>query len=327
MSRRSYSRPSYAWRAITGSLALLGLTTPGLASLDALPTEAPFLWMIEGDTPTFLFGTVHLPDERVLALPGVVEAAFDVSDALYTEIDMSPATMMATVSGMQLPEGTTLHDVLPPALIERSEKYLASRGLSLMLFARFKPTFFAAQLALLDELEALATQQPLDAVLASRSASEGKETRALETIDEQLAVFDAFDDEEAARMLEMTLDYLEELEADDRSPTDELVELYLAGDEEKLADKMYEYFDPDDTFTETFIEVAVVDRNRRMAERIEEWMSKEPERVHFFAVGALHFPMDDGLLARLRARGHEITRLTPADEVRVREMAMVPEGR
>lgn len=323
MSRRSHAR-ALIWTSLAG--VVVAASAPAQTA-DVTPTERPFLWMIGGETPSFLYGTVHLPDERVLALPEVVTAAFDASDAVYTEIPMNPSTMMASITAMQLPDGQTLSDVLPESLLTRAGAYLERRGLSIALFSRFKVPFFAAQLTLLDQIETLASHQPLDAVLYSNASTAGKDARALETLDEQLALFDAFDAEESAAMLEMTLDYLEELDTADRSPTAELVEIYLEGDAEALAAKMYEYFDPDDAFTQKFVDLAITQRNRRMAERIDEWLTTEPDRVHFFAVGALHYPMDVGLIELLRARGHEIERLDPSDVGRVRELAPSPAGR
>ena len=35
-------------------------------------SKRPFLWGIEGDKPSYIFGTIHLGDERILTLPDVV---------------------------------------------------------------------------------------------------------------------------------------------------------------------------------------------------------------------------------------------------------------
>jgi len=308
------------------TLAACALAVPASALADVQPTEMPFLWVIEGETPSYLYGTIHLPDDRVLAIPDVVDAAFESSDAVYTEIPMDMATMMTALGGMQLPDGTTLHDVVPEDLLERSEAYLKSRNLTLAPFTQFKVAFFATQLAILDQMAAMMTKQPLDAMLAARATDEGKETRALETVEEQIAVFDALSPEQSVEMLRLTLDYLEELDEKGTSPTDELVEFYLAGDADALAEKMYEYFDPDASFTQTFVELAIEERNRRMTERIQEWIAKEPENTHFFAVGTMHYPMDIGVLALLEGAGHKIRRLTPSDTEAVRETAMAPAG-
>ena len=47
---------------------------PAAAPAVAVPTqvERPLLWRIELAPPSYLFGTIHLPDERVTKLPPVV---------------------------------------------------------------------------------------------------------------------------------------------------------------------------------------------------------------------------------------------------------------
>src|SRR5262245_19889095 len=38
-------------------------------------TDKPFLWRIDGPVPSYLYGTVHVPDPRVLELPEVEDRA------------------------------------------------------------------------------------------------------------------------------------------------------------------------------------------------------------------------------------------------------------
>ena len=40
--------------------------------------KAPFLWRIEGPVPSYLYGTIHVPDAQVTNLPPAVEQAFAV---------------------------------------------------------------------------------------------------------------------------------------------------------------------------------------------------------------------------------------------------------
>jgi len=52
----------------------------------------PMLWKITKDTlaePSYLFGTIHLNDERVTTLHPAAELAFSMSDVFYAEIDFS----------------------------------------------------------------------------------------------------------------------------------------------------------------------------------------------------------------------------------------------
>jgi len=48
----------------------------------------------------------------------------------------------------------------------------------------------------------------------------------------------------------------------------------------------------------------IIDRNQRMAERLEPIMARQPT---FIAVGAMHLPGERGVLALLAARGYRVT--------------------
>src|SRR5215510_15315077 len=93
--------------ALTG-LVLAGITLGASARTQApaaQPTQKPLLWRIEGPVPSYLYGTIHIPDQRVLALPEVVMRAMAASDAVYTEVQLDPATITAAAgAGQLLPE-------------------------------------------------------------------------------------------------------------------------------------------------------------------------------------------------------------------------------
>ena len=111
-------------------LALLAVAPASAQGIK--PTEKPFLWKIEGEKPSFLYGTMHVPDERITTLPPVVTEAIDSVDALYCELDMAnaQAEQMAAMGKMMLPQGTSLKDVCGEELFERIKKYLTAKGIS-----------------------------------------------------------------------------------------------------------------------------------------------------------------------------------------------------
>src|SRR5688572_693713 len=105
------------------ALAPVALPAPA-ATLDAeAPIEHPLLWRIDapggdGDSPSWLFGTIHLADPRVLALATEVEQALDDADAVYTELAFDRMSLGAIVQSTLLPDGQRLDDVLPPGVYD-----------------------------------------------------------------------------------------------------------------------------------------------------------------------------------------------------------------
>lgn len=286
---------------------------PALAEDAVTPTDKPFLWLIEGDTPSFLYGTVHLPDDRVLALPEVVETAFAASDAIYTEIPLDMNTQMQVGMEMMLSGDESLSKLLPEDLYQRTDAYVKSKGLSLAMLDRVKVYAVAIQLPVLDYLPVMATKKPLDAMLYARAGEEGKETKALETVDEQLAVFEAFDLKEQIQVLKDTVDYLTKEAESGESATEKLLAAYLGGNLDELDHVMREYMDPDDPLYQKFAKLALTDRNHRMADRIGKVIQDDPGKVNFFAVGALHYDGDEGILHLLREAGYSVKRLDAGD--------------
>src|SRR5262249_56402384 len=105
-----------------------------------------------------------------------------------------------------------------------------------MTLAPMKPWAVMSQLELLEFLpDITAGRQPLDSMLYAMAEKNGKEVGALETVDEQVAVFDGFSQEEQIRMLVSSLDDIEKPRPSGVSATQELVGLYLAGDLNRLA--------------------------------------------------------------------------------------------
>jgi uncharacterized protein len=281
--------------------------------------KAPFLWRVEGRTPTYLFGTIHVPDDRVLALAPSVTKAFAESTAVYTEIPMDSGTQMGIMGKVMLPEGTQLSDVIGERLYKRmtaaAEKTLgaAHSGLGAMLgplFQRMKPWAAMSQLSLLEFLpEMMAGKQPLDAMLYARAQSEGKTVGALETPDEQIAVFESFTDREQTRMLELTLEEIERVKPGDRTQTQQLIDAYLSGDMSVVSQVMEEAMAGDAALMARFQDIAITKRNNHMTERILALRRQQPSTVFFIAVGTAHYAGPTGIVAQLQKAGLKVARV------------------
>ena len=273
----------------------------------------PLLWVIEGETPSYLFGTIHLPDKRVVdTLPDEVHDAMDAADAVYTEIPMDPMTTgMAAGMSMSL-MGPPLSERIGPELQARVAAVLERRGLSPTMLDQFKTWAAAATLGTLDYLEQMAAEPPLDMMIYQRAEKAGKKVAGIETLQEQMGVFEAFTDEEQVKFLEMTLDGVEEADRKGEKPTEKILQAYLLGDAENIHAIAMEEFDHEDPIGVKFMHKLLTERDLRMAERISAKLAEEPGLTHFFAVGAMHLAGDSSVIAHLERMGHTIHRVEAA---------------
>ena len=270
----------------------------------------PFLWKIEGQSPSYLFGTIHLPDKRVTRLPAPVERAFQSSDAVFTEVPLDAASMTGQIASMMLPGQQTLSHILPADLLERSEKALqdVNPALTLQPLQRFKVWALATMLTVLDQQLKNPGQLPLDARLYQRAESENKTLGSLETPQEQMDIFDSMRQDEQVKMLRDTLDFIDDAKARGQSVSEEMIQWYLKGDIQAFGEFLMSYV-TEDAFYDALFERLLHDRNRLMADRIASEIAQHPGRGHFFAVGAGHFWGETAIQRLLRAKGLKVERV------------------
>jgi len=296
-----------ATRAQTPSVAV-----PAAPAAPATGVERALLWRIEGPTPNYLFGTIHLPDERVTKLAPAVRAAVDGCDALFTELPMELGEMMKMQGRTLLPKGQTLADVLGPELYARVAAYVASTGMKTTMVDRMQPWAASMQLPLLPQMAKM-TRMPLDMQLYEAARKAKKVVGGLETIDEQIGVFADLSIEEQRSLVASTLDGIEEDARDGTDPVEKLLQVYLRGDEQVLDAEMNKFKIGDAALRAKLLPRLLGDRNLRMADRIVRHLQEQPGRIHLFAVGAAHYVGETGLLQLLTARGYRVTRLDLTD--------------
>ena len=111
------------------------------APMQVPPVEGParpFLWIIErgAQPPAFLYGTIHLPDPRVLQMPEIVDEAFRGSDVFVSEIALTEETSKAIAAESIRSGSETLAMILPPDVRERASRFVQRHGFTLAEFRR-----------------------------------------------------------------------------------------------------------------------------------------------------------------------------------------------
>ena len=278
--------------------------------------SGPHLGVVEGPKPLYLFGTIHVSDERVRDLPAVVTKAFEASDTVTTELALDEASRAnANLLSMRLSlleENDDFLAVVGPDLFRRVGALLPT-NVPLANLPDRQPWFVWLLLMQAEALPYLEGGDPLDVMLYARAEAAGKELGALEAASDQLMLFSTLPLEDQTRMLEMAVTDLEAARKANRDPMAELIDLYVTGDENALLDAMNRAWDPADPVGRTLRVRLVDDRNVRMAEKIVAKRKAEPDATHFFAVGAGHLAGEKGIPALLRKEGLVVRRLVKGE--------------
>lgn len=305
--------------ACTGRDLIARMQRDDPAALAALRAEAAgvangkgLLWRIEreGLAPSHLFGTMHMADPRVVTLGGAAQAAFDAAATVVIETTevLDQASMMAAMLARpeltMFTDGTTLSSLVPPQERAAFEAALKARGIPPASIERMKPWMVSAMVALpACELARKAAGAPvLDTRLAHDARAAGKALGGLETIADQFGAMASLPLEFHIRGLIDTLKLGDA--ADDMIET--MIVLYLQGE----TGMFFPFFraavpegDEDAAGFAAFEEKMVTARNRTMAERAVPFLDRGGA---FVAVGALHLPGRQGLVALLREKGYRI---------------------
>ncbi|MEM1449888.1 MAG: TraB/GumN family protein [Planctomycetota bacterium] len=271
--------------------------TPSTASAAAKPARtSPFLWRIEGPSAKgYLFGTIHLPDERVLALPETVVQALNSSTALYAEIPTDAKSEMRVQRAAVIEGGKTVDTIVGAPTWERVRARFTAAGVDPLITASLsgmKPWAVNAMVPMAEYLpDLILGKAPLDKALYRRAQKEGKAVGGLETVEEQIAVFEAFTQAEQVQMLRESLDLLDRYEAEGRKPMQETVTAWLSGDEARLMALLDDGFGTDPGLRERAEAELLWKRNVRFVDRIvKRFEADGPKATTFFAIGALHMP-------------------------------------
>ena len=303
--RTTLSRASFA--TATALLALAAAALPASVRADTPAYGDGLLWRIEtaGVKPSYLFGTIHLSDPRVTALPRPVTDALAAADSLHVELVLDGATQQQLASAMVLTGGRTLDGVIGKALFADVVAAAKPYGLPEPALRMFEPWAVMAMLSIPPEEMArtMSGQPSVDQILQNIATGYGIPVAALETVDEQVEALGGMSDADEIEMLRQTVEQQSMVAA----MIEEMIGRYVARDVGGLHDFMLEQSVGDDpALLDRFLDRILDVRNRRMVDRMAAALA---EGNAFVAVGALHLPGETGLLALLERRGHTVTRV------------------
>ncbi|WEZ82240.1 TraB/GumN family protein [Rhizobium sp. 32-5/1] len=280
----------------------------------AVPNGKGTFWKIEkaGVEPSYLLGTMHVTDPRVLAMPKGADAAYEKAATVIVESDEIVDDRKAAAALMMRPDltmfadGKTIKDFLDDDQEQKLAADLKARGIPLALVARMKPWMIASFVALpaCEMSRKAAGASFLDKKLAEDALKKGKSLKGLETLVEQLKAMDALPTAFHLDALIETLALGDTIKDVMSTTTD----LYLSGDIGMIMPMMKVVSEEKSASTEAgyadFEQRIIIDRNKVMASRAKPIL--DGGNV-FMAVGALHLPGEEGVIELLRKDGFTVT--------------------
>ena len=285
------------------------------AAADATPNANALLWKIEHPNqpqrpPSYLFGTIHLADARVLALSPATERALGAVRRIALEVDdLSPARVGAAMAGVNdlilLPDNRRLNQYLTEPELRKTQGILIEAGLPGEITSRVQPWVAQMLLAVTAcERKRIADGNlPLDAALQRRAEADGISVVGLETIEMQFQSLAAVPEADQVALLKSGLKLHDR--AGDMMET--LVQLYLKRDLGAIWPLQLAIAAQSGTAPgafDAFEKHLLTSRNARMRNRAIGHLAQGGV---FIAVGALHLPGKAGLVELFRDAGYTLS--------------------
>ncbi len=275
------------------------------------PNGSGLLWKIEKDgiEPSFLFGTMHLTDDRVTRLTNGARAAFDSADMVIIEttdiLDQQAVALklLAYPELMMLPGSDTLKSLLSAQDREIVNAALENRGIPPGSVIKMQPWLLTAMVSIpaCEHARRKGGLLVLDAKLAEDAQAGGKEIAGLETAVSQLQAMASLPVEFHLQGLVQTLKLGSRI--DDMFET--LIDLYQRG-EIGMVWPLFKAILPSENekgYAE-FEQTMITARNHGM---VENALKHIDAGRAFIAVGALHLPGEEGIVELLRKEGYTVS--------------------
>ena len=305
------------------SLALVAALALPVAFADqpqgAVPATQPdrhaLLWKVsDADNSVYLLGSFHLLKQDDYPLPKEIDAAFEDAESLVFEVDPREMTAPETMATIQkyaaYDTGKSLSTVLPKATHDKLGNLMSASGGSVQALEQSEPWMVSLSLVLgITNALGFKADLGMDRHLMARAAEAGKPTAGLETIEDQMRAMDSVPHAEQAQGLEEFLD-------DPKQAIKQLQDMHdwwRAGDVARLDSEMRAEMARKSPESYRLLDV---DRNNAWLPKVEARLKESKADDTLVVVGSLHLLGDDGLVAKLRAKGYAVERVCEGCEAK-----------
>lgn len=267
-----------------------------------------FFWKAVKDEATvYLLGSIHAGKKKTFPLAPVIEKAFNRSQVLAVELDITDPDLLDEVKDIVKKEGfysddDSLTNHLPERVLDKLESFQKKKWLILPRASlyRMKPWLAAMTVSQYKSSgRGFDAKYGVDRYLIGKCQDrDDMKLVSLETARYQMSVFTGMSRDMQLAYLESTLD--DKPDSSDNIET--LYNIWQSGDYDTMVRFIREF---SRQYPDVYARLFDI-RNTNMAERITEIAS--PGEVLFVVVGAGHMVGPTGVPQLLRERGFEVTR-------------------
>lgn len=275
-------------------ISLLTLIT-GLSFSQEL--EKSLLWKISGNGlkhDSYLFGTIHITCDASIDENTV--KALGLTEQLYLELDMDDNSMQKQMmSHIIMKDGTKLSTLLNAKNFKIVDDFLKKNiNMSVELFDSFKPFVITTMLypKMID-----CSFQSIENELMKINKEQNKEVFGLESVEEQMKVFDNISYQiQAEELLKMAKSNLSK----DKEEIKRMITIYQNKDIEGIQEIMDK---SENKITSENKKILIYDRNIKWIPTIIKIINEKPT---FIGVGAWHLAGNEGIIKLLRRNGYQV---------------------
>lgn len=279
------------------SILVIAITTT-TTSLLAQKLENSTLWKIEGsglNKASYLFGTIHITCDATLE--NDVIKALDETKQIVLEIDMDDPDMQdKMMKGMYMKDGKTLKSIVNDEDYQAIDSlFIGKMGISVKMIENVKPFFLTSMLypKFID-----CPMESFEAELMKVAKEQNEEIFGLETIDDQINVFEVIPYEDQVKDLVRTA---KDNMAYDKAKFAKLLSIYK---DENITDMLNIMNDDNYSSVAEYQDELLDNRNINWIPKIKEYAEKQ---ATFFGVGAGHLAGENGVINLLRQAGYTVT--------------------
>jgi uncharacterized protein YbaP (TraB family) len=284
--------------------------------LSEAPLESALLWKIEGKKlkkPSYLYGTIHLIPKKDFVITPQMHESIKNSKKLIAELDVSQL-MVSSLKIFQLApmrNGTKLKDLLTNDEYKEVFDYFSTNSdeakfLGIENLMNWKPltleSFLYTKILAKSNGTSAAPEPTTSVEMELLEVAQANQLTfgGLETIEDQMAIFDSIPYKKQAKQLLESIRSLKNSSVSKEADFEKLLKLYKNQD----IDGMHKEFAKDEAMSPSEMAMMLDNRNKRWIPLIERMATTEPI---FVAVGAGHLGGYNGLIRLLQKKGYTVT--------------------